>query len=103
MPELEIFHNKHKDSDAVVLGVNMENISEQRLKAFVEEQFVSYPILRAKPAASSPLGRIAGLPTSFLISPEGEIVAKQTGTVTAEAIEAFIASYKDKQSNNKNQ
>ena len=97
IPELEIFHNNNKDTNGVVLGVNMEEISDRALKKFVEDQFVSYPILRARPAASSPLGRISGLPTSFLISPSGEIVAKQTGTVTAEAIESFIANYKKQQ------
>jgi hypothetical protein len=51
---------------------------------------MSYPIMRMKPAPRSELGIISGLPTSFLISPEGELVAKQTGPVTAKMIEDFI-------------
>ncbi len=96
MPELELFHTNHKDKDAVVLGLNMEDISETKLKKFVEQQFVSYPILLIKRSSQLPFGRVAGLPTSFLISPQGDIIARQVGTVTAESIERFMASYTEK-------
>ncbi|MES9992133.1 MAG: TlpA disulfide reductase family protein [Candidatus Thiodiazotropha sp.] len=92
LPELEVFHNNHKDTDAVVLGVAMERIEMPRLKAFVDEQFLSYPILIAKPAARTELGRVPGLPTSFLVSPEGKLVARQVGPVTLEDLEGFIDS-----------
>ncbi|MET0066438.1 MAG: TlpA disulfide reductase family protein [Candidatus Thiodiazotropha sp.] len=90
LPELEVFHNNHKDKDAVVLGVAMERIDPPRLKAFVDEQFLSYPILMTEPAARTELGRIPGLPTSFLVNPEGEPVARQVGPVTVDDLEAFI-------------
>ncbi|MCU7904899.1 MAG: TlpA family protein disulfide reductase [Candidatus Thiodiazotropha sp. (ex Epidulcina cf. delphinae)] len=90
LPELEIFHNTHKDKDAVVLGVAMERIDPSRLKTFVDEQFLSYPILLTKPAASTELGRVPGLPTSFLVDPEGELVARQVGPLTLDDLEAFI-------------
>lgn len=90
LPELEIFHNNHKDRDAVVLGVNMERIKEARLRKFLENQFISYPTLMSKPVARSELGKIPGLPTSFLVNPAGEVVARQVGPVTAEDLEHFI-------------
>jgi thiol-disulfide isomerase/thioredoxin len=93
IPELEIFHSRHQDEDAVVLGVNMEEIGVEELRKFVDDQFVSYPILRMAPSGRTELGRILGLPTSFLVSPEGEVVAVQVGPVTAEALEAFITSH----------
>ena len=43
-----------------------------------------------KPSANSQLGYISGLPTSFLISPEGELVARNTGMMTAKMIEEYI-------------
>ncbi|MBT2969781.1 MAG: thiol-disulfide oxidoreductase [gamma proteobacterium symbiont of Ctena orbiculata] len=92
LPELEVFHNNHKDTDAVVLGVAMERIEMPRLKAFVDEQFLSYPILIAKPAARTELGRVPGLPTSFLVNPEGKLVARQVGPLTLEDLESFITS-----------
>ncbi|MEJ2619476.1 MAG: TlpA disulfide reductase family protein [Candidatus Thiodiazotropha sp.] len=90
LPELEVFHNNHKDKDAVVLGVAMERIDPNRLKNFVDEQFLSYPILLTKPAARTELGRVPGLPTSFLVNPNGELVARQVGPVTLQDLETFI-------------
>lgn len=90
IPELIDFHDRHKDKDAVVVGVDFEDIEEKELREFVESYFMSYPILRMKPSAKSQLGVISGLPTSFLISPEGELVARNTGTISAKMIEDYI-------------
>ncbi|MCW8891487.1 MAG: TlpA family protein disulfide reductase [Sedimenticola sp.] len=90
MPELELFHEKHKDRDAVVVGVNMEDISLEQLKVFLEDMFISYPILLAPSDGRTTLGRIPALPTTLLISPQGELVARHVGTVTAEMIEKMI-------------
>ena len=91
IPELIAFHEKHKDKDAVVIGVDLEDIGLAELNEFVESYFLNYPVLRKMPAARSNLGIISGLPTSFLVSPKGEVIAKQTGGITAKMIEDFIA------------
>lgn len=90
IPELIEFHDTHKDKDAVVIGVAFEDISSKELREFVDSYFIVYPILRQKPAARSDLGVISGLPTSFLISPDGELIAQQVGPVSAKMIEDFI-------------
>ncbi len=91
IPELISFHEKHKDKNAVVIGIALEDIEVVRLSEFVDSYFMTYPILRKHPSVRSNLGTISGLPTSFLISPKGEVVAKQTGVVTAKMIESFIS------------
>jgi thiol-disulfide isomerase/thioredoxin len=94
LPELEVFHSG-SEGRAVVLGVNMENIAEPRLRQFVEGQFLSFPVLPAggEPRSHGLVGPVDGLPTSYLITPAGDIVARQVGQVTANGIEAFIAQY----------
>jgi peroxiredoxin len=93
LPELESFYNRHKDRNAVVLGVNMEDIGLDSLRGFVEEQFLSYPVLRGTAVMSGVLGPVSGLPTSYLVSPGGEVVAQQMGPVTEDAITTFIVNY----------
>lgn len=92
IPDLVDFHEDHKDTDAVVLGVNFETVGLKKLRQFSEEYFINYPILRSTPGPSGELGDIPGLPTTYIISPEGEIVARQVGSVTAKMITNFIAS-----------
>jgi len=90
IPELVEFHDNHHTKNAVVVGVDYEDIKVDELKEFTESYFMSYPILRSSPTTPTPFGVISGLPTTFLISPTGEVVAKQSGPVTAELIEEFI-------------
>ena len=94
IPELVEFHDKHKDKDALVLGIDFEEVEEKYLREFIEQNFISYPIVRAKPSASSPFGPIYGLPTTFLISPKGEVVASKTGGVTLKDLEDSIVYFK---------
>jgi peroxiredoxin len=94
LPELEVFHSGAKGM-AVVLGVNMEAIDKPELRAFVEQQFLSFPILVAgeRPRRDQMIGPVEAMPTSYLVTPEGEIVARQVGQITSEAIHAFIETY----------
>lgn len=92
IPELETFHDSHKDVDAVVLGVNLEDIDLARLQQFVEEQFISYPVLRDRSRARTELGAIPGMPTTYVVSPAGEVVARQVGGVTRDMLEDFLSS-----------
>ncbi|WP_078120780.1 TlpA family protein disulfide reductase [Thiosocius teredinicola] len=96
LPELEVFHS-NAEGKAVVLGVNMEEIDEKSLREFVDEQFLSFPILvaTARPSRDQLIGPIEGLPTSYLITPEGEVVARQVGQITAEALRKFIERYEN--------
>lgn len=95
LPELEVFH-ANGDGKAMVIGVNTEDIGNAPLREFVEEQFISYPVLvaGADPAPEQRVGPIPGLPTSYLVAPDGSVVARQVGPVTADAIRTFIETYK---------
>ena len=99
IPELIFFHDQHSSKDAVVLGVNFEDISELNVKSFLEDYMVNYPILLSEPDAFSEMGRITGLPTTFIVSPEGKVVHKKVGTIDAQYLEKTIARYKLKSEN----
>ncbi len=94
MPELDAFHNVHKDAGAVVLGVNMEEIEVGQLLQFVARLGISFPIVRMEPALDTPLGKVLGMPTTFLVNPQGEVVAREVGAVTAKDLEAAIERFK---------
>jgi len=99
MPELQAFHDNHFETDGVVLGLNTEVISGADIKEFLEDYFVSYPNSRVGPVSNTEFGKVPGLPTTFLISPEGNVEARQVGGVTREMIEKFINKWEAKQNN----
>ena len=94
MPELQAFHDRHATTDdAMVIGINTELIGKQQLLNFLEDYFITYPIFVSKPVQQSELGLIPGLPTTFLVTPQGKVVARQVGPVTQEMIEQFIQNF----------
>jgi thiol-disulfide isomerase/thioredoxin len=97
MPELQSFHDDHAGKDALVIGINTELIGKQQLKDFLEDYFITYPVVISGPTQKSELGLIPGLPTTFMVTPEGEVVARQVGPVTRDMIEQFIQNWQPKQ------
>ncbi len=93
MPELQEFHDAHAEKDAIVIGINAELIGADELQHFLESYFVTYPVFTSKPVQQSELGQIPGLPTTFLVNPRGEVVARQVGPVTRDMIERFIDNW----------
>jgi len=96
MPELQAFNDAHAKSDAVVLGLNTEEIDNGEIKDFLDGYFIDYPNFKVGPVSETELGRIPGLPTTFLLSPQGDVVARQVGGVTREMIEKFIKKWEAK-------
>jgi thiol-disulfide isomerase/thioredoxin len=90
IPELVSLHDDNRDK-LVVLGVDYEEINTDYLREFVESHMMSYPVVRMDPVPVTRLGPVMGLPTTYIISPEGERMARQEGPVTQEAIEQYIA------------
>ena len=92
IPELAAFHEAHANKDAIVLGVNHEDKDPAAVRAFMDNFMATMPIVRAAdgPASKTPFGALKGLPTTFMITPQGELVAAHTGMVNQEALETFI-------------
>jgi len=91
MPELVFFHDKYRGKGAMVIGVNYEDAPLEKVRAFLDDYLVSFPVWLASPDEPSPLGRIRGLPTTFIVSPEGEVVYTQHGKVTVALLEQLLA------------
>jgi hypothetical protein len=50
-------------------------------------------VLRSTPVKPGIVGTIQGLPTTYIVNPEGAVVAYQNGPVTSEMIETYIDSF----------
>ncbi|MCP4407648.1 MAG: TlpA family protein disulfide reductase [Gammaproteobacteria bacterium] len=90
IPDLLLFNETFKDQGAVVIGVNYEKVGKSELLRFIEEQFIDYPILRMKPTLKTPLGRVLGLPTTYIINPQGEVTKIHIGAVTLAELEGYV-------------
>ena len=100
IPELVFFNDAHKDSDAIVVGIAIDFPSygyanEKEVKAFMKDNFFKYPVLLSDAMITQDLGlgRLSGLPTTFMFTPEGNVAGMQVGGITKEILEAFIRQY----------
>lgn len=92
IPDLSDFHEENED--AVVIGVNYEpGIKDERLIKFARLYLVTYPITRVNDEIIAALGEPRGLPTSVLISPEGDVVKTISGMVDDRSLNQLIEKY----------
>jgi len=102
IPDLVLFHEEHKDKNAIVLGVNYESIGLDKVKAFAESQMINFPIVRFTgkvDGRTTPFGDLKGLPTTYMVTPDGKVVATRTGMVDQKMLETFIDKYTEIQAN----
>jgi len=87
MPDLEAFHNKYEDT--VVLGLAVDFRSEGNVTNMVDMMNVTYPVALADQGVSRRFGGFRGLPTTFYIDPDGKVVGKHAGLLTADRMEQY--------------
>ena len=89
-PALEAAFEAYKESNVVVLGVNLtDQDSLPDVKSFVQEYKLTYPILLDRDGAVGLLYQLNGLPTTFFINRRGVI---RTVIVGGPMSETFIRS-----------
>jgi thiol-disulfide isomerase/thioredoxin len=74
-----------------VLGINFEDTSVEDTRRFVRTYAINYPVLKAGTTPLLPFEPLQGLPTTAIVSPEGELVVNHAGPVTREMLEEFFA------------
>jgi len=97
MPDLVLFHEKHKDDDAIVVGIAIDFPSygyadKQKVADFLDEYLIDFPVLLSDSHVTEKLGMgvLQGLPTTYMFAPDGEMVGMQVGGITAKILEDFI-------------
>ena len=103
MPELVLFHDEYKDEKAIVVGIAIDFPSygyakKDEVAEFVDDYLIDFPVLLSDSRITQKLdlGRLEGLPTTYLFTPDGEVIGMQVGGITKKIIENFILSYEKK-------
>ncbi|MCU0267433.1 MAG: TlpA family protein disulfide reductase [Acidimicrobiales bacterium] len=90
-PELVAFDEAHAAAgDATVVSVVYDD-RDEAIRTFFERNGGDWPVLVGETAPIAIDFGVTGVPESYLVSPEGRIVAKFAGGVTAAELDAAIA------------
>ncbi len=80
-PALEHFYRRHRDDRVTVLGIDLDDTTEDA-RAFVEEFGLTYPQLRDGDGNERrDAYGMTGFPESFLVDPQGRLAAVRRGPV----------------------
>lgn len=90
IPDLVSISESRKDVQ--VFGIAMEFQDARQVLQFADGMFVSYPIVLGDEKIAARIGKVAGLPTTFIYDPRGELAARHVGKLTRSQIERLIGN-----------
>jgi thiol-disulfide isomerase/thioredoxin len=70
-----------------IVGVSEDHDAVDAVKAFVAKHKVNYPIVMATAEIERAFSGVAGLPTTFVVDADGQIIQKHVGLLDVAAIE----------------
>ena len=88
IPELIRFQNEHH-SRAQVFGINFEQTEPKEIQRYIDELKINYPVLRIGSEPLVPFEPLKGLPTTFLVTPKGQIIYRHLGPISTEQLKRW--------------
>ena len=83
IPEMIALQAQYKDQ-LQIIGLSEDEEPPALVAQFAKKAGINYPVVMASAALEKEYGGIAALPTSFLVNPEGRVVAKDVGVYPAD-------------------
>jgi thiol-disulfide isomerase/thioredoxin len=93
MPDIEKLYQETKDSDLVILAVNLAE-DNTTVQNFIKNNKYTFPVLLDPDNDAAIKYQIVSIPTSYFIDKEGNIVDKHIGSMTLENMKSYIDNIK---------
>lgn len=90
MPLLESTWNRHKADGLVLIGASVDRGDPSKVRTFVAERGITYPISIVNPDVIAALGGVHGYPTSVLIGRDGRVRHRVIGPIGPVSLEPAI-------------
>jgi thiol-disulfide isomerase/thioredoxin len=90
MPDIQKLYNETKDSDLVILAVNLGE-DKATVKSFTDINKYNFTVLLDLEEIAGRQYTISAIPTTFFIDKEGNIVSTVKGAITLEKMKMYIS------------
>ena len=91
MPSFEKLYRRYRSEGVMVLAITLDKNSENKIKSFVDEYGLSFPILLDEKGEVERLYPSMTIPFTYIIDRQGRIVARVDGAKNWESSETFEA------------
>ena len=81
MPSMDQLYREMKGNNFTVLAVNVETNGRPAVTNFIKKIPISFPVLLDDAQKVSELYQVSGLPQTYIINKQGEIVQQITGAI----------------------
>ncbi len=93
IPDLVSFAEKHKE-DVVILGMDAGGTNIKDLQEFAVENMMDYVIAPVQESTLTAFGVLLGIPTTYVVTPAGEVAVRVLGIIDLDAVEELMQQYK---------
>ncbi len=93
MPDIEKLYQETKDSDLVILAVNVGE-DKKTVQDFIVKNKYNFPVLLDVKGEISQLYQVSGIPTSYFIDTNGFLDNGATGGIPFESMKEFVNNLK---------
>jgi peroxiredoxin len=91
MPSFEKLYRRYRSKGVTILAITLDKNSENKIKSFVNEYGLSFPILLDEKGEVERLYPSMTIPFTYIIDRQGRIVARVDGAKNWESSETFEA------------
>lgn len=92
IPTLIKLQKKFSSKGFSVIGLSVDEKGPKVVVKLIKKEKINYPVLMSDSRTAKGFGGIAGIPTSFLVNRQGEIVKRYPGYVPFSLLEKDIKS-----------
>lgn len=92
IPELNALHRERAETGTVILGVNYDGITGERLTSLVQRMHIEFPVLVEDPIHRWDYARPEVLPTTVIVGSDGEVQEILVGPQTRDSIRTALRS-----------
>ena len=96
IPDLKALHSDLEEDGLTVIGVALDRKGREVVDPFVDQHEINYPIVvDAEGSAEAELGPIPGLPTTILVTPDGQITKRVVGIFPTDEMRPILQDMLD--------
>lgn len=90
MPLLEAMYRRHAAGGFLLVGLSVDRTGPEGVRRFLDERGVSYPVAIVGGEVERAFGGVRGIPTSYLLDPDGRIVHRVVGPLAPASLELAV-------------